>query len=84
MLRERHSNRNPYDDRNTVDVMVTYDEAMVLEKKKNATNLQLPWGVALVRENEQVVRLARRDERVDEPSRVSEVHVLVDEAVHQH
>lgn len=48
------------------------------------TNLQLPGGVALVREDEQVVGLARRDERVDQPSRVPEVHVLVDQTVNQH
>mmetsp|Transcript_26133 Transcript_26133/g.59615 ORF Transcript_26133/g.59615 Transcript_26133/m.59615 type:complete len:226 (+) Transcript_26133:94-771(+) len=40
-------------------------------------------GVALVREEEELVVLLRADQRVDQARRVPEVHVLVDQPVHQ-
>ncbi|GER34315.1 UPF0061 protein OsccyDRAFT_2249 [Striga asiatica] len=41
------------------------------------------WHVPLVRKNQQLVKFPGTHERVHEPRRVPEVHVLVDHPVHQ-
>lgn len=45
--------------------------------------LRVPWCVALAGEEQQLVALARGNQPLYQARRVSEVHVLVDQTVHQ-